>query len=65
MCEPPHVPLSASPPPLPDVVSADNAAFLCELMDEIGRKDLSEEVKQYVESADGKEVRTQDTSCEQ
>ena len=35
------------------MISADNVAFLCELMDEIGRKDLTDEVKSYIERTEG------------
>lgn len=36
-----------------EVIAADNVAFLCEVMDEIGRKDLTEDVKRYVERTEG------------
>ena len=36
-----------------EMISADNVAFLCELMDEIGRKDLTDEVKSYIERTEG------------
>ena len=36
-----------------EMISADNVAFLCELMDEIGRKDLTDEIKSYIERTEG------------
>ena len=35
------------------MIAADKVAFLCEVMDEIGRKDLTEDVKRYVERTEG------------
>ena len=35
------------------LIGADNVAFLCELLDEIGRKDLTDKVKTYVERMEG------------
>ena len=35
------------------MIAGDNVAFLCELMDEIGRKDLTDEVKSYIERTEG------------
>ena len=36
-----------------EMIAGDNVAFLCELMDEIGRKDLTDEVKSYIERTEG------------
>lgn len=35
------------------LIDANNVAFLCELLDEIGRKDLTDEVKLYIERSEG------------
>ena len=37
-----------------DVISAEKAGLLCELLDEIGRKDLTAIVKEYMNKLDGK-----------
>lgn len=35
------------------LIDANKVAFLCELLDEIGRKDLTDEVKAYIEMTEG------------
>ena len=37
-----------------DVIGAEKAGLLCELLDEIGRKDLTAIVKEYMNKLDGK-----------
>lgn len=37
----------------PAMIGPDNVTFLCELLDEIGRKDLTVVVKSYVEKNEG------------
>jgi len=39
-----------------DVITYEKPAFLCELLDEIGRKDLVEEVKKYLEKAESEYI---------
>ena len=36
------------------LIGPDNVAFLCELLDEIGRKDLTDKVKIYIDKMEGK-----------
>ena len=35
------------------MIDANSVSFLCELLDEIGRKDLTDEVKAYIERMEG------------
>ena len=35
------------------LIDANNVVFLCELLDEIGRKDLTDEVKSYIVRIEG------------
>ena len=37
-----------------DLIGAEKAGLLCELLDEIGRKDLTAIVKEYMNKLDGK-----------
>ena len=36
-----------------EAIDADKVGFLCELMDELGRRDLTGEVKSYTERTEG------------
>lgn len=39
-----------------DRIKFDHTAFLCELLDEVGRKDLTEEVKKYLDKTESELV---------